>query len=206
MKSVVEKLNKVMKELGAIEKDGTNSFHKYDYVSHAGMMKKLNPLLVKHGVIISATDVVVVSCEPSGQSNRVVMSVKYEATDGETSLSACGVGEGVDKGDKASYKAQTGAHKYALKALFTIPDELDAEGDLTTDAEPEEIPRKYNMSKKDLIEAIGQYHTAGKIPKEIVDDWKRSYNLKTSADMEKLAKKDLDTMYNDVVSALEDQK
>lgn len=173
MKQLVEKLSKIMDELGAVEKSGRNDFHKYSYMSHADLMKSLHPLMVKHGVVM----------HPAGVENqtvehgRVVTVIRYEVTDGESSLPVYGVGEGVDKGDKSAYKAQTGAHKYALKALFSIPDELDAEGDVTTDADPEEIPRKYNMSKKDLIDAIGQYNQAKKIPKEVVDSWKSPTTL-----------------------------
>jgi hypothetical protein len=173
---LVEKLSQIMKELGAIEKDGHNDFHKYAYVSHSQMMSKLHPLLCKHGVIIRPAQVAVTHAE-IGTSAHVIMRIRYEVTDGTDTLSFVGVGEGTDKGDKASYKAQTGAHKYALKALFTIPDELDAEGDVTTDAEPKDLPTKYKPSKKDNVQRIKDHIKNGDCNKEMKDAWKEDYKL-----------------------------
>ncbi len=129
MKSVIQKINKVMEEVGAIEKDGRNDFHNYAYLSHAGIMKKLQPALVKAGLVIYPSDI----CLLSSDNQRVITKQEYTVTDGENSIKIYGIGEGIDKGDKASYKAQTGGHKYALKALLTLPDENDAEGDTSTD-------------------------------------------------------------------------
>ena len=42
-------------------------------------------------------------------------------------------GTGTDKGDKAVYKAMTGALKYGLRHAFLIPDESDPEGDASVD-------------------------------------------------------------------------
>ena len=42
-------------------------------------------------------------------------------------------GTGTDKGDKAVYKAQTGALKYGLRHAFLIPDESDPEADSSVD-------------------------------------------------------------------------
>ena len=206
---LVQKLSEVMKELGAIGKDGRNNFQNYEYVSHANMMSKLHPLLCKQGIIMRASHVTVehygTSENAKGNTqSHVVLKVRYELTDGNETIYAVGIGEGVDSGDKASYKAQTGAHKYALKALFSIPDELDAEGDETTDAPARDIPRKFSMSKKDLAEAIKQHIMDGDVPRDVLDSWKSDYGFTSTAGLKEADKKTLDTMYNDIVSVIND--
>ena len=133
MIELVKKINAVMQEMGAVEKNGYNDFQKYKYMAHADMMKVLHPLLIKHGLVIYPKRVRVdnVSSQTSKDKlqNRVVCEIHYIITDGLKEIEFGGIGEGVDNQDKSAYKAQTGAHKYALKGLFCIPDELDAEDD-----------------------------------------------------------------------------
>jgi len=206
---LVEKLSAIMKEMGAVGKDSTNDFHKYSYMSHAGLMKVLHPLLVKHGVIIHPHQVAVTTAErvtsaKGEESAHVIMRIRYVATDGDSEISVVGVGEGVDKGDKASYKAQTGAHKYALKALFSIPDELDAEGDSNTDVEPKEKKLKYKPSKADQVEQIKNHIRNGDCNQEMRDTWKEDYKLSSTADLDKLEKKDLLAILDDIAAYLND--
>ena len=142
MKGLVEKLNKVMQELGAVPKEGKNQAQGYNYLAHADLVSKLHPLLIKNGLVMYPSDMQFESTAQAWttkdgmerRQNRIVAKVCYTVTDGEYEIKVYGIGEGVDPQDKSSYKAQTGAHKYALKGLFCIPDELDAE-----EATPEEI-------------------------------------------------------------------
>jgi hypothetical protein len=59
----------------------------------------------------------------------------WTLTDGETgeTLSFQSIGTGADSGDKAAYKAATGALKYALLTGFLIPTGDDPESDIATD-------------------------------------------------------------------------
>lgn len=140
MKELVKKINAVMLELGAVEKKGFNSAQKYKYMAHADLMRELHPLLVKNGLVIYPETAKIQACtsetwegeaygggKKTVHQNRITVETKYVITDGEHSIMFCGIGEGVDSQDKSAYKAQTGAHKYALKGLLCIPDELDAE-------------------------------------------------------------------------------
>jgi hypothetical protein len=52
---------------------------------------------------------------------------------GEETLSAQGIGQGFDKGDKAVMKAMTAAQKYAYATAFCISWGDDPEADSTTD-------------------------------------------------------------------------
>jgi hypothetical protein len=73
---------------------------------------------------------------------------------GET-LTASGLGTGVDLGDKSTYKAQTGSIKYALKNAFLVPDEADPEADETVDrAAAEPAPRKGQHSSGPATETF----------------------------------------------------
>jgi hypothetical protein len=67
-------------------------------------------------------------------------------------------GTGTDKGDKAVYKAMTGALKYGLRHAFLIPDESDPEADTSTDkatAAKEMGKKKVEDLKASLEGAVG---------------------------------------------------
>ena len=61
---------------------------------------------------------------------------------GEAVITASGLGSGMDAGDKAIFKAQTGAIKYALRNAFLVPDDTDPEnegGEPETRHEPKTV-------------------------------------------------------------------
>jgi hypothetical protein len=64
---------------------------------------------------------------------RVKCSIIFHDLESFETSTASGLGTSADTGDKAGYKAQTGALKYALKNAFLIPDEADPEADETVD-------------------------------------------------------------------------
>lgn len=147
MEELLKKLTAVVKKVGAIEKGSRNDFHKYSYRSHEDIVNKLQPALLSEGILIVPGEKKVVSDAPvktaRGESNRVVIECNYNVTDGKNTLHFCGLGEGMDSGDKAIYKAQTGAMKYALNDLLMLASESDPEADIKTDqngmiADPEE--------------------------------------------------------------------
>ncbi len=197
MKELVEKLSAVMKELGAVEKTGVNSAQGYKYMAHAQLMQELHPLLVKNGLMMfskSSKVHTVASTEVNAKrQNRVVVENVYCITDGISTIDFCGIGEGVDSQDKSSYKAQTGAHKYALKALFCIPDELDAE--LATDSEHAEMMRPENNASKVggstqkagklRANSLREYADANIISEDTCNAILKKYNVKSFDDLSK---------------------
>lgn len=129
--TLAEKLVAVAKELDAISKDKQHPHYKY--VSAEAFIKAARVPLMAQGVAIIPSDF---KCEwipqqsPNGKPGVAAhLHAGYTITDGKETIQASCIGEGWDgTGDKASYKAMTGCHKYLLRILFNIPMVDDPEG------------------------------------------------------------------------------
>jgi ERF superfamily len=130
---LVKKIVQVIREVGAVPKTGKNDHFGYAFRRHEDITNKLQPALANAGIIIVPVKKDMVIKEPG----YVMMEVTYEITDGEAAIRFVGIGEGADKsrdgraGDKATYKAQTGAMKYGLNDLLLLAGE-DPENDRQT--------------------------------------------------------------------------
>jgi len=139
-KSLAEKMISVMKECSYIEKDGTNSFHKYKYVSSNAVLQKVNDALVNHRVA-SFTRTRIISAEVATTNKgaqekfvtaeAIITLVNADASEDKMEISA--IGSGQDAGDKAVAKAQTMAIKYAWTMTLNISTGDDPEKDEQTD-------------------------------------------------------------------------
>lgn len=149
---IYKKILSVMKEIEAVPKDKVNEFHKYSYTSEAAVLKAVRDAMIKNGVI--AIPSIEETREERIDGKTTIVSIKYCLTvlDTETGESAnvCVYGQGIDSGDKAYYKAITGANKYALMKLFQIPSMDDPEADIETDRKYSQ-PESKETSKNDLI-------------------------------------------------------
>ena len=126
----------VMEEFGTIDKGGYNSHSNYKYVKEADVARKFQELLVKHRVFVFSSIIdskTVPTQTSSGKSafySKVVVEYTFVNVDQpEERHSVQAVGEGMDTGDKAIYKAITGAHKYMLIRNFNLGSDEDAEKD-----------------------------------------------------------------------------
>ncbi len=130
MKNIVRKLSEVMAEVDRIPKNGRNDFHKYDYATEADIVSAVRAAMAKRQLML-VPSVVSKELRTDGKSPIVVLTVRFSAMDGESGevITFDVVGEGQDAGDKGSYKAMTGATKYALLKLFLIPTGDDPEED-----------------------------------------------------------------------------
>jgi len=138
-KKLVKKLAKVMDQVKYIEKKGYNKFHKYHYATESDVSEKVREVLAENDVIMLPDIVDHATREHINQRGNkeyiATVTVKFTFIDGETGeqLSIHGIGEGQDAGDKAVYKAITGATKYALMKTFMIPTGDDPEADSGVD-------------------------------------------------------------------------
>src|SRR5699024_2079991 len=138
-KKLVKKLAKVMDQVKYIEKKGYNKFHKYHYATESDVSEKVREVLAENDVIMLPDVVEHETREHINQRGNkeyiATVTVKFTIIDGETGeqLSIHGIGEGQDAGDKAVYKAITGATKYALMKTFMIPTGDDPEADSGVD-------------------------------------------------------------------------
>ena len=129
MAGFYEKIAAVMQACGSIERDGTNSHHKYTYTSAEAVKRAVQKACASQGLAMITT----IERLDGSTFDRVTCKAAITVTDGEHSISAEGIGSGTDRGDKASMKACTAAVKYALAHLFCLPFGDDPEADARTD-------------------------------------------------------------------------
>jgi len=125
----------VLAAVERVKKRGRNKFHNYDYATEADLVAELRPALAANGLALFPSQTAVTDTDMSGNV-RVTVEYTYAHVSGQIwpwPLIAYGVGndrssKGVD-GDKAVYKALTGANKYLLFKLFQVDtgDEPEAE-------------------------------------------------------------------------------
>ena len=127
-----EKFAEVRRRLGYVQKRGHNERHNYSYVTAADLAGSVGDILAELGVVV-IPQLQSISTEPPRSSSdriaRIVMNYRFiDAKSGEE-LTVRVAGEGADPGDKAPYKAMTGALKYALLQSFLLATGDDPEDD-----------------------------------------------------------------------------
>lgn len=136
----------VMCAIGFLEKENEVSMgggRGYGYVSEAQFVSAVRPQMIKHGLVLfpvsmNQTTETTITKDASGKekSNYYVnVSAEYRLADVESgeSVVISVLGTGVDSGDKAIYKAMTGAFRTMLRQSFMIgtgedPEATDADG------------------------------------------------------------------------------
>lgn len=125
--AVAKKVVAIMGELETLRMKGRNEFHKYNYARDEDIADALRPLMHRHGL----------ACMPTVEDFRrdgdiVTLLINFRFIDADTGdMIECRVyGEGQDKGDKGTYKAMTGATKYALLKTFHLSASDDPEASM----------------------------------------------------------------------------
>lgn len=134
--------NKVRQELaskGVLKKEGRNTYDKYTYFSEAQYKQLFTELFAKHGIELTFSVAEVVSYQgtgnqPNGRLCKCDVTLTHVAS-GETETASV-YGDALDRGDKALYKAYTGAIKYFLANTFMVATGDDPE----RDSEPKDTP------------------------------------------------------------------
>jgi len=139
--TLIKKLAKIMAETRWVEKKGHNSFFNYDYARETDILDAVRSKLATNGVFVF-TSIESVDLKETGKRTRdgspvnmVTVRTKHVFRDGDSGESAevFGTGSGEDSGDKAVYKAITGAMKYFLSKNFLISTGDDPEKDSETE-------------------------------------------------------------------------
>ncbi len=132
--SIVTALIKVSAELKPIEKNGKNTFQNYNYARIEDIIDGVKKILNENKLFCLTSVNTAVYLPPKQTKNGVMQCVMIGLTtrlihsSGEWIEINC-YGEGQDSGDKAAYKAITGARKYALTCLLTLSTTDDPEND-----------------------------------------------------------------------------
>lgn len=159
-KQLVSKLAHVMKQVQYIEKKGYNSFNKYKYATESDVQEKVREVLADQNVIMLPDVVEHTTREHQNRKGNVeyiaTVKVNFTFIDGETgeTLSIHSSGEGQDAGDKAVYKAITGAQKYAIMKAFMIPTGDDPESDSGVDERNGGEPQKASDKQLNYVNKL----------------------------------------------------
>jgi phosphoribosyl-AMP cyclohydrolase len=188
---IASKMAAAMKEIDAVTKKGRNENQKYSYVRAADVANEVRHALVNQGIAFTYDVSECRNWEKASNSGSMLnychIKVDCLFIDSESgeSVTAGAVGWGMDSGDKAPYKAMTGALKYIMRMTFLIPDESDPEN------EKEESPRmqivKPQPPPKNLKAALTESN-------EFITEEQRQFFIETATKRGKSK--------NDIVSAL----
>lgn len=125
-------LRKALKSKGVLKKGGKNDYDHYSYFSEAQYKELFTELFTDAHLELSFTELEYNTFTGSEkQANGRMPKLKFILTDIDTGFSEATVitGEGIDKGDKAGYKAYTGALKYYLANTYMVATGDDPEKD-----------------------------------------------------------------------------
>ena len=125
-------LRKALKEKGVLQKGGTNSYDRYKYFSEAQYKELFTELFSANGLELKFDELEYTTFTGSEkQANGRMPRLEFRLFDIETGFfeETTITGEGMDKGDKAGYKAYTGALKYYLANTFMVATGDDPEKD-----------------------------------------------------------------------------
>ena len=130
---IITFMNKVMAEVGYVQKKDENKFQKYKYAGEGALLAALRPSMVKHGLVLFPSVQSVSPIDEYGNTH-VIMNYTLSHISGAVwphTLQAAGSGNDRNSkggvGDKGVYKAITGTNKYMLFKLFQLETGDDAE-------------------------------------------------------------------------------
>lgn len=170
--AVAKKILEVMKRIDGIAKDKRNEFHKYDYVSDEAIVTAIRKAMIEVGLVAIPNQ-----HDYKRDGDIVTLAVGYTLIDVETGegLNTTAYGEGKDSGDKAVYKAATGAEKYFFLKTFLIPTGDDPEKE-TAASKAKSQPKKQKAneavegkSKIQISELKDDVTSQGKVFYRLVD-------------------------------------
>jgi hypothetical protein len=146
-----------LEQVGRVAKNGRNDFHGYDYALESDIMDAVRGALADNDIAIfpSVVDVETTTVKERNRDAQLVtvkMNIMIVHASGQH-MTVSWRGQGVDSGDKAYYKAYTGAMKYFLLKTFLIstgddPEATDAHGEPTRGAKPTRPQAKKQSAKR----------------------------------------------------------
>lgn len=147
MNNIYQTITKVMADVGAVAKTDVNTFDKYKYRGIDAIYNALHPAMVKNRLFVvpEVLDIQrdVRESKKGEPLNYAMATVRYTfyAEDG-SSIQAVVTGEGMDRGDKAGYKALTGAFKYACFQTLCLPTEEAQDPEIDSPQPVNEAPKE----------------------------------------------------------------
>lgn len=147
-------VRKDLAEKGVLKKGGKNDYDNYTYFSEAQYKELFTNLFSKNGLEMKFTELAYDTFDGTGKNcNGRMPKVKFTLFDTETGFyeETEITGEGMDKGDKAGYKAYTGALKYYLADTFMVATGDDPEKDSPAESMNTKAVRKATPKQVELV-------------------------------------------------------
>ena len=166
-------LRKALKEKGVLKKGGTNTFDKYSYFSEAQYKELFTELFSDAGLELSFNEVEYSTFTGSEkQANGRMPRLTFILTDVDTGFyeETTITGEGIDKGDKAGYKAYTGALKYYLANTFMVATGDDPEKESPSHTMNDKQEKKATDKQLELMRKIAE-EQGKELDMEVVKTW-----------------------------------
>ena len=158
-------LRKDLKSKGILKKGGQNDYDHYSYFSEAQYKELFTELFSKNNLELKFSEIEYNTFEGPGKNcNGRMTRLEFTLIDVETGFfeSTVITGEGMDKGDKAGYKAYTGAVKYYLADTFLVATGDDAEKESPEENMNTKSERKASPKQ---IELLQKYYTGENLEK-----------------------------------------
>ena len=190
-----------LSERGVLKREGNNSYDKYKYFSEAQYKELFTELLPKHGLELNFDEIEYITFTVDGkQPNGRMPKLKFYLYDTDTGFyeTTTITGEGIDKGDKAGYKAYTGALKYYLADKFMVAtgDDPETESPEGRGGRPQKNPGKQaeepdpNSTIEDAPKAVSKVKGMIATLKEMgatafMDELKQVYGIERVEDIKK---------------------
>lgn len=150
-------LRKDLKSKGILKKGGSNDYDHYTYFSEAQYKELFTELFSKNNLELKFSELDYGTFEGTGkQCNGRLTKLEFTLYDVETGFFETTVitGEGMDKGDKAGYKAYTGAVKYYLADTFLVATGDDAEKESPSENMNTKTERKATAKQIEVLKKI----------------------------------------------------
>lgn len=150
-------LRKALKEKGILKKGAKNNFDNYSYFSEAQYKELFTELFSEYKLELKFNELEYGTFEGSEkQANGRMPKLEFCLYDIETGFYETTIitGEGIDKGDKAGYKAYTGALKYYLANTFMVATGDDPETESPDNKMNSKVEKKATPKQVELLEGI----------------------------------------------------
>lgn len=167
--TLIEKLVEVYRTVDHVAKRGTNESQNYKYVKASDLAHAVRNALADLGIYAEVNMVTERTYEVERKDKGpmhfadVRATISFRAANQEIIITSSGLGSGMDAGDKAIFKAQTGALKYALRNAFLVPDDADPENDgdekepeTKAETKPAKTTAKTEKTTKPVAATLGE--------------------------------------------------
>lgn len=160
-------LRKALKEKGILKKGAANKFDNYSYFSEAQYKELFTGLFSEHGLELKSSESdYTMFAGTEKQANGRIVKFEFNLCDIDTGFfeTSYVTGEGIDKGDKAGYKADTGALKFYLANTFMVatgddPDKESPDNKMNDKkATPKQVEMLEGILDDEEIEKVIQHY------------------------------------------------